>query len=402
MRLFYFVTDPYPPFRVDLTELFAHELKKLGVETTWSMRRGDSGMFRRVTSEGQTVYLPFALTGIPVLAPITRRIGEIICELFLTLKLLFGPFYDFIQVRDDRYTAAAIALLVARMRGNKFTYWVSYPFPENDLEKAKLTSGLYRQFLRVRGMLTKWWLYKVILPNADHVFVQSDRMKQAIAAYGLAENRMTPVPMGVPTRLLDWSRALNPTIEHGRVVYLGSLARARKIDTVIEAFAQALQHVPHARLYLAGRGDVPDDRSGLEDLCIQLKIAGHVTFTGLLPIEQAWSLAAQAEVCISPIPCTANLLPGSPTKLYEYLALGRPVVANDHPEQSAVLSATGAGLCVPWGAASFAQAIVYLLTHPDEARAMGEKGPGWVAEHHRYDRLAAQVFRQYCILMQDR
>ena len=400
MRLFYFVTDDYPAYRVDLTELFAHELKKLGIETTWSMRRGCSGIFRRVTSEGQTVYLPFAMAGIPVLTPILRRIGEIISESFLFFKLLFGPFYDFVQVRDDRYTAAAFALFAARLRGSKFTYWVSFPFPENDLEKARSAAGLYRQFLRVRGTLTKWWLYKLILPRADHIFVQSERMKQDIAAYGLPENRMTPVPMGVPTRLLDWSKTLQFEIERGSVVYLGTLSRSRKLGTVIEAFAQVLQHVPHARLYMVGSGEAPLERLDLEDLCIRLKIVNHVIFTGHLPIEQAWSLAAQAEVCVSAYPSTSILLSGSPTKLYEYLALGRPVVVNDHPEQLATLSATGAGLCVPWGTASFAQAIEYLLTHPDEARKMGEKGPQWVNEHRRYDRLANQVFRQYCSLIQ--
>ncbi len=37
----------------------------------------------------------------------------------------------------------------------------------------------------------------------------------------------------------------------------------------------------------------------------------------------------------------------SPTKLVEYMAMGKAVVANDHPEQKRVIEESGAGYCVP-------------------------------------------------------
>jgi glycosyltransferase involved in cell wall biosynthesis len=402
MRLFYFVTDSFPAWRVDVSELFGRELKALGVDTSWSMRRDDAGCFARVSYEGQDAYVPFAAKGGRVLEALTRRLGEFASELFLFAKLLCGKRFDVIQVRDDRYSAGLFALIAARLRGSKFVYWVSFPFPENDLEKAGQSSGVRRSFLRMRGALTSWWLYRFMLRQADHVFVQSERMKQDIAAYGVSRDKMTPVPMGVPPRLFAWMSGARREIDEDKVVYLGTLARPRRLETLIEAFALVLKEFPATRLYMVGRGDVPADRTVLEELGVRLGIADSIVFTGFLPIEEAWAQAASAAVCVSPIYRGPLFDCGSPTKLYEYMAIGCPVVANDNPEQAQVLKECPVGPCVPWGAENFAKGICQVLGSPGEARAMSAHGPAWVAENRRYDRLAAQVRQQYQRLLGDR
>jgi glycosyltransferase involved in cell wall biosynthesis len=73
------------------------------------------------------------------------------------------------------------------------------------------------------------------------------------------------------------------------------------------------------------------------------------------------------------------------------MALGRPVVCNDHPEQSQVIRESGAGLCVPWNASAFADALIQLLDHPESAEAMGSRGPSWVAAHRTYPEIAKDV-----------
>lgn len=395
MRIFYFVSDSFPAWRVDVAELFSVELRKLGLETSWSMRRDGSGTFQRLRSDGQDIYLPFGVGNGALAAPLLCRIGEFASELLITAKLLFGKRYDAIQVRDNRYSAAFFALLAARIRGARFTFWLSFPFPENDLLKAQAATGVKRHFLTLRGRIARWWLYGVVLRHADHVFVQSERMKQDVAAYGISPDKMTAVPMGIPCRLASMMRSPKPPIEPGKVVYLGTFSRPRRLETIVEAFAAALKEVPSARLYFVGRGDVPEDRVFLEHTCHEMGLADKVTFCGFLPLDEAWAVAASAAICLSPFFPTPVLESASPTKLIEYMALGRPVVANDHPEQSAVLQASGAGICVPWGAETFSGAIVHLLRHPSEAEAMGAKGPAWVDENRRYDHLAEHVFRVY-------
>ncbi len=399
MRLFYFVTDSYPAWRVDIAELFSHELKKLGLHTDWSMRRDNSGGWQKVIDDHQRIYLPLSVEDLGVLSPIIRRVGEFLAEIWILLKLIFGQKYDVIQVRDDRYTAAIFAYLAARLRGSKFVYWVSFPFPENDIEKAGLTTGARSQYFKLRGKISHWWLYKLILPLADHVFVQTEGMKKNIISYGLGADQMTAVPMGVATNLFEWLKTTTNKIEPNSVVYLGTFARSRHLEVLIQSFALVVKQQSNAKLYMVGRGDTADDRQFLESLSIELNIENNIVFTGFLPIEQAWAIAAKAAVCISPIYPSFIYLQGSPTKLYEYMALGRPIVANEHPEQSNALKSSGAGLCVPWNEEAFSKALLSLLNNPEAAEKMGAKGPVWAVKNRRYDYIAAVVFNQYQKIM---
>ena len=77
------------------------------------------------------------------------------------------------------------------------------------------------------------------------------------------------------------------------------------------------------------------------------------------------------------------------------MALGRPVVANAHPEQSQIIAESGGGLCVEWSAEEFASAIMALLGDPEEAEAMGRAGRRFVAGNRTYSVVAPKVAAKY-------
>jgi glycosyltransferase involved in cell wall biosynthesis len=84
------------------------------------------------------------------------------------------------------------------------------------------------------------------------------------------------------------------------------------------------------------------------------------------------------------------------------MALGRPVVANAHPEQSLVIHESGAGICVPWSAEGFATAIGSLLDDPQAAEAMGARGRTYVRAHRTYAVVAPAVIAEYRRILGDR
>jgi glycosyltransferase involved in cell wall biosynthesis len=59
-----------------------------------------------------------------------------------------------------------------------------------------------------------------------------------------------------------------------------------------------------------------------------------------------------------------------------------------------VIEESGAGYCVPWDEGAFAAAIVRLLTAPETAKEMGERGRRYVAEHRAYPKIADLVERE--------
>lgn len=399
ISIFYFVADTFPTWRVDLAELFSVQLRRLGVVTTWSVRRSDAGLMRVVDMHGQSAIVPLSLGKRNAVAKMLNRILEPVSEALIFLRLVFGKRHDVIQVRDDRYSATMFALLAARLRGARFTYWLSFPFPEHDLDMAAQSRGVRRWYLCLRGTLASWWLYDFVLRRVDHAFVQSARMRDNLVARGIPAERMTPMSMGVPSRLLDWAAGDSTIAEPGRIVYLGTLSESRRLSCILEAFALVRRRFPHARLWMIGEGDFPHERAGLEALASSLSCGDAVTFTGFVPMEEAWRLAKTAEVCLSPFVPTGIQAVASPTKLVEYMAMGRAVVANTHPEQTAILRQCKAGALVEWGAREFADGICSILADPETAARRAACGPAWVAAHRTYDRIAADVYKRYLQLL---
>lgn len=391
--VYYSIDDAFPPYRVDVAELFGRELHARNVEVTWYMRRGRATSAVQDLFDGQKVQLPPEMPGSGLLAKVFNKLAFWTFDLFYLL-LLIGRKVDVIQVRD-KYLSALAALLIARLKGARFVYWCSYPFPEHYLERARTSRGFRKLYAYLHGRLGQWILYRVVIPYSDHSFVQSDRMLSDIAAFGVPTSRMTPVPMGVSTRMLHWARSHRAAVVPMSVVYLGTLAAVRRMDMLIDAFGEVLKSQPDARLTLVGEGDSPQERAALEEQVRRLGITESVVFTGFIPMDEAWAIAARAAVCVSPFLPNAVLASASPTKLVEYMALGRPVVCNDHPEQSQVIRESGAGLCVAWGASEFARAIVWMLQHPAEAERMGANGPAWVDSCRTYPAISERVLHQY-------
>lgn len=388
----YSIDDNFPPFRVDVAELFGREIPAAGHRLSWMMRRGREVDAATAEFMGHQVTLPGMSSRGPF-GGVRNRIHFLWAD-FKAQVVAVRRGADLIQVRD-KYISALFGLMLARMSGRAFIYWCSYPFPEHYLERSRGEHGLKKLYSWLHGRIGESMLYRFIMPRADHVFVQSDQMLLDLKAYGVPESKMTPVPMGVSRDMLDWASAFIRTPKLRQICYVGTLASVRRLGILIDAFAIVHRRFPEARLLIVGDGDVPQERQELEARASDAGLSHAVEFTGFIPMQKAWEIAANSAVCVSPIYPTTVLAAGSPTKLVEYMALGRPFVCNDHPEQSEITRQTGAGLCVEWGAKAFADGICWLFDHPDEAEAMAARGPAWVSVHRSYERIANIVLERY-------
>jgi glycosyltransferase involved in cell wall biosynthesis len=394
-----FVTaDKYPPFRVDVRVLFVDELASRGHEIHWVMPSERPRSRSGVEPLGNGLaWVGASVAGDSRLAKAARQL-QIFLHDWRAIALLLRNRYDFVQVKD-KFIAGAILLLAAKLTRTLFVYWLAYPFPEAWLDEARSRVGRHPVVAWLRGHLARLLLYRLILPQADLVFVQSSAMRDDLASKGIPATRMLPVPMGVSAGVLqsvDGQRA--PGIVSPSVLYLGSMLRVRRLEIIVRAFQRVVRAVPTASLYFVGG----EDKAGIEalrDEAQRLGIAERVIFTGGLPREEAFAYVRAADVCLSPIFPSPILDVASPTKLVEYMALGKPVIANDHPEQTQVLDASGGGLHVPWDEARFADAMISLLTTPALAAEMGRKGRAYVARHRSYSVIAEHVAEAYLSML---
>ncbi|HKY02821.1 MAG TPA: glycosyltransferase family 4 protein [Burkholderiales bacterium] len=395
----YATREKHPTYRVDLTELFSAGLTRKGHRIDWHMQAIDRSPTETVSlASGGKVFVGRAFGGASLWRKVFNQLAGLRHD-FRLYRLAQREDYDFVQVRDKTF-AALVGLLAARSRGIPFFYWMSFPYPEADRFRANdpemNISLTLRSFYRLRGAWTAWLLYRVILPRASHVFVQSDRMKDDVARRGVVPEQMTAVPMGINLEQVgatNGEEATTPTL-----VYVGSLVRLRRIDFLLHMLKRVHEQVPEAELLLVGDGPARD-MAFLKSETQRLGLTSKVRYTGFVPMSEAWTYIQHATVCLSPLRPNPILDAGTPTKVIEYMAFNRVVVANRHPDQSKLLEESGAGYAVEYESDAFAQAVIELLRDPESARRMGARGREYVRRHRSYAALTDALEARYLELL---
>ncbi len=179
-------------------------------------------------------------------------------------------------------------------------------------------------------------------------------------------------PMPPPLDLPDPGevpRAPAPT-----VVYLGQLHPIKRIDVLIDAFAQVRAALREARLEVIGAPSSHGD--ALRERAARLGLGGSVAFRGLIPEEQKGRALASADVF-----ALLSASEGLPITPLEALACGTPVVLSPGcglPQVDGV-----AGIVCDGTAAGAAEALLALLRDPARAQALGEAGRELAAAYRR-------------------
>ncbi len=175
------------------------------------------------------------------------------------------------------------------------------------------------------------------------------------------------------------------------VAYLGGIERVRGAEEMIRAF-DALGDLPDARLDLAGWFSPP----GLEAELRALPGWRAVTFHGEVDrrgIARILSRTRAGVVVLHPEP---THIESYPIKLFEYMAAGVPVIASDFPVWRRILDDAGCGILVdPRDPAAIAGAIRWVLTHPEEAEAMGRRGRAAAEQRYSWNSEATHLLALY-------
>jgi len=396
MRMLFVANETFPTSRVDVEVLFGRELLGRGHQIDFVMQASEPGVLPQGSWAGRQVWIGPTDNRDGFLHRLRRQwLGmkhDIRC-----LRRARRDRYDCIQVRD-KFLAGAIGVTLARLRRIPFFFWLSFPTPESDVQRARERMARYPLLTLLRGWLSGLLLYRWILPLSDHVFVQSERMKRDVCARGIDPRKVTPVPMGVDMAELAVRRAMPRATAQSTIqlAYLGVVAAERRLDILIDTLAELRAAGVDASLLIIGDARTPQERAVLEERATRLGVRDRLEITGFLPRDQALERARSADIGISPIYRTPIFEVASPTKLVEYMALGLPVVANDQPDQRQVLSSSRAGVCTPWGARHFARGVRWLMARtPEEREEMGRRGRSWVEAHRSYRRVADDVEKVY-------
>ncbi len=402
-HMLFVAPDDYPPFRVDLVELFSNHLVGRGLTVDWSLRPYEDGPNGVDDRGAERFYLARRH-----MSEKFGRLRYMMAEARLRLKLAWRTLrgdYDLIQIRDQPLWGITYGI-AAKISGTPYVFWMSYPVLDarkrialHNLVPMSLFARLIRLAYAIIGNVL---FYKITLPLADHVIVQSKRMRERVAEHGIKREKMTPVPMGVTVE--RYNTASIAPVEEPRLAGKKSMAYmcADVFSTTTRLTFEALQALVASGYdaVLVIIGTVSEhEREQLGAQLETLGVADRVIFTGRLPLADALGWVKRADVCLSPFEMNEAQQVATPTKLVEYLAMGRPVVATVHYDQSEVIHGSGAGIVTAYSGKAMAEGVARLFDQPEMAEMMGARGPAWVKANRDYAGLADALEQVYACLL---
>lgn len=189
----------------------------------------------------------------------------------------------------------------------------------------------------------------------------------------------------------EGTRVLAYEQRESRFVYVGDISMARGLKPTVEAFNLVAKE-REAFLDLVG----PLSDEGLQEWIDCQPSRSSISLLGRQGREVVGRALLQARaglVLLQPFP---SHIESQPTKLFEYMAAGLPVVASDFPLWHRIVEGVGCGLVVdPTHPDGIAEAMTWLLDHPAEANEMGKRGRLAVKERYNWATEAAGLVRAY-------
>jgi glycosyltransferase involved in cell wall biosynthesis len=126
----------------------------------------------------------------------------------------------------------------------------------------------------------------------------------------------------------------------------------------------------------------------------------HVNWHGELDRRGIASLLNRVQVGLVVLHPDEAYLTSQPTKLFEYMAAGIPVIASDFRLWRRIIEDAGCGLLVdPLDTRAIASAIERLITNPTEAEAMGLRGRKAVEAHFNWANEERKLLSFYSSLL---
>ncbi|MBE3128509.1 MAG: glycosyltransferase family 4 protein, partial [Actinobacteria bacterium] len=175
------------------------------------------------------------------------------------------------------------------------------------------------------------------------------------------------------------------------LIYVGGLTEIRGIVQIVQAL-ELVDSNKQLKLIMYGKFDPPEFELEVRSL----KEFERVEYLGWVEPEKIPELLTKVDVGIVVLHPISNYLTSLPIKLFEYMSAGLPVVASNFSLWKEIVDGNCCGICVdPLKPKEIAEAIEYLMGHPEEARKMGENGRKAVLEKYNWENESKKLLKLY-------
>lgn len=323
----------------------------------------------------------------------------------LLLNLLYFPYWGYVGYRYDPdvvycySNALTPALLLGRLCGATTIHDFQDDPSDQIGEFARTTRGpgsfSYLGVLSYFAALSRY-AHMLALREIDAVITLSEPLKAQISRrYRIPSEKIRVVPLGVDT---DVFRPLEETASNDdstlRVAYVGTIRSSRGLNHVIEAMSMLDGSIAENVTFEVFGSPASGDAPIMDELRAQVEAAGlseQVIWHGYVPHEEIPKTVARCDLAVSPLPPLRSYRVSCPAKIFEYLAMGLPVVATRiEPHERFLTDGEDAMLVPPEDPASIAAALTDAFEDRARLEAMSENARRTALDHDwqtRYGRI---------------
>ena len=284
--------------------------------------------------------------------------------------------YDLVYIHNMP-DVLVLSALIPKIFGAKVILDLHDPMPELmttifNLEEASLA-------VRVIGRLEKW-----SMALADQVLTVNIACKRMFGSRSCRPEKIEVImnspdenvfPLQPPRDAFISKSQKQPFV----IMYHGSLVERNGLDLAVDALARVRETVPNAELRIYGRmtpflervmGDV--SKRGLNE---------SVHYLGAKRLEDLVPAIEQCHVGVIPNHRNAFTEINTPTRIFEYLAMGKPVIAPSTPGILDYFTADSLLLVESGNSSDIARQIEYVASHYQEALGVAERGQQIYLKH---------------------
>lgn len=280
-------------------------------------------------------------------------------------------------------------VLLARLAGVPFVL---------EYNSSARWAGLSRR--RARGSFIENLVDRINLDGADLIAVVSAELASRLVRAGVKRERIVVNPNGVnPARFSD---AVEPARikasfpKNAPIVgFIGIFGQWHGVLTLASAVKHVLKEEPLARFLIVGDGDLKDK---MVSILSEDGVLDSVTFGGVVRHEEAPRYLAACDILVSPHEDMADgsRFFGSPTKIFEYMAMGKGIVASRVGQLAEILEhGLNAVLVEQRDPRDLARGILSLIRDPAGRKEMGRKARRTVMEaftwRHNFERIVKRL-----------
>jgi glycosyltransferase involved in cell wall biosynthesis len=239
------------------------------------------------------------------------------------------------------------------------------------------------------------WLELGLSRRARHVIVVTEAFRADLMARGVPEAKIDVVRNAVDLKVFHPDVVAMPRAELGvpeeglLVGYIGTTGMAHGLETLIEA-AEILQPRSDIHVLILGEGA---RRTALERDAVERSLT-NLTFHDYVPHDQIPRVLASLDLSVvhlRPDPVFRTVIP---SKIFESMAVGIPLIHAVEGESAEIVQAAGAGVCLPGGDPErLADTLARWVDAPEKRAAMGARGQEAARHHHNRENQALRMLK---------